>query len=83
MYRIIVAPEAKKGLKTVAKIYRKGIAEVIDVLKEDPHIGKPLTRELIGWYTYKVGVYRVVYKINEADKVVNIINTGHRASIYQ
>ncbi len=83
MYRIIVAPEAKKGLKTIARIYTKGIAEAIEALKEDPHIGKPLTRQLTGRYTYKVGVYRVIYKIKETDKIVYIINAGHRANIYQ
>lgn len=83
MYRIIVAPEAKKGLKTIAKIYRKGIVEAIDALKDDPLLGKPLTRELTGRYSYKVGVYRVIYKINDKDKVVYIINAGHRATIYQ
>ena len=83
MYRIIVAPEAKKGLKTITKIYRRGIAEAIEALKDDPHIGKPLTRELTGRYTYKVGVYRIIYKIREIDKTVYIINAGHRATIYQ
>jgi mRNA interferase RelE/StbE len=83
MYQIIVAPEAKKGLKTIAKIYRKGIAEAIDSLKDDPYLGKPLARELTGKYSYKIGVYRVIYKINEKDKVVYVINAGHRATIYQ
>lgn len=83
MYQIIVAPVAKKDLKTIARIYRKGIAEAIDTLKDDPFSGKPLTRELTGRYSYKVGVYRVIYKINEKDKVVYVINAGHRATIYQ
>lgn len=83
MYRIIVAPIAKKGLKTIAKIYRKGITEAIDAMSDDPYTGKPLTRELTGRYTYKVGVYRIIYKINEKDKTVYIINAGHRATIYE
>lgn len=83
MYRIIVAPEAKKGLKTLAKIYSKGIVEAIEALKDNPHLGKPLTRELTGRYSYKIGVYRIIYTIKEDDKVVSIINAGHRATIYQ
>lgn len=83
MYKIIVAPEAKKGFKTIAKIYRKGIAEVIDSLKENPYLGKSLTRELTGKYSHKIGVYRVIYIINDKDKIVYIINAGHRATIYQ
>ena len=83
MYRIIVAQTAKKGLKTIAKIYRKGSMEAIDSLGDDPYSGKPLTRELTGRYTYKVGIYRIIYKINEKDRIVYIINAGHRAKIYQ
>jgi len=83
MYRIIIAPSAKKGLKTIAKIYRKGIAEAIDSLSDDPYIGKPLTRELTGRYTYKVGIYRIIYKISEKDKTVYIFNAGHRTTIYE
>ena len=83
MYEIIVAPIAKKGLKTIAKIYRKGIAEAINALSEDPYQGKPLTRELTGRYTYKVGVYRIIYIINEKDKIIHIINAGNRVTIYQ
>jgi len=83
MYRIIVSPEAKKGLKTIAKIYRKGIAESINALKDDPFLGKPLVRELTGRYSYKVGVYRIIYKINKRDQVIYIINAGHRSTIYR
>jgi len=73
----------RKGLKTITKIYRKGIAEAIDSLNDHPYLGKPLTRELTGKYSYKIGIYRVVYKINEKDKVVYIINAGHRATVYE
>lgn len=83
MYRIIISPTAKKGLKTIAKIYRKGITEAIDALSDDPYCGKPLTRELTGRYTYKVSLYRIIYKINKKDKTIYIINAGHRATIYQ
>ncbi len=83
MYQVIVAPEAKKGLKSIAKIYRKGIAEAIEALKDEPYLGKPLTRELTGRYSYKIGVYRVIYKINKKDKIVYIINVGHRSTVYQ
>lgn len=83
MYRIIISPTAKKELKTIAKIYRKGITEAIDSLGDDPYSGKPLTRELTGRYTYKVSVYRIIYKINQKDKVIYIINAGHRATIYE
>ena len=83
MYRILISPIATKRLKTIAKIYRKGIAESIESLKEDPMSGKPLVRELAGRYSYRVGFYRIIYKINKKDKIVYIIDAGHRSIIYQ
>lgn len=82
MYRIIIAPEAKKGLKTIARIYQEGISEAIMALKDDPYLGKPLVRELTGKYSYRVGVYRIIYKINKTEKIVYIINAGHRSTTY-
>ena len=83
MYEIIITPVARKNLKTITKVYKKGIVEAIDSLKDDPYTGKPLKRELTGKYSYKIGVYRIIYMINEKDKVVSIIAAGHRAIIYQ
>ena len=83
MYRILISLTATKRLKTIAKIYRNGIAESIESLKEDPMSGKPLARELAGKYSYRVGFYRIIYKINKKDKIVYIIDAGHRSIIYQ
>ena len=81
MYRIIISPRARKDLKSLKKTYRRVVAEIIDELSESPLIGKPLTRELTGRYSYKIGVYRVIYKISR-DKKIYIISAGHRATIY-
>lgn len=81
MYRIIISPRARKDLKSIKKTYRRVVAEIIDELSESPLIGKPLTRELTGRYSYKIGVYRVIYKISR-DKKIYIISAGHRATIY-
>lgn len=83
MYSIIVSPQAKKELKLIAKIYKKALGEAISDLGQNPYLGKPLTRELIGRYSYKVGVYRIIYRINKKDKKVNIITVGHRGIIYK
>ena len=82
MYSIIISPRAKRELKKIKKIYRKGIAEVISELSEDPYSGKPLERELTKRYTYKIGVYRIIYKINEPDKKVFVSSVGHRSIVY-
>lgn len=83
MYSITISPQAKKELKSISKLYRKAIARAIDDLSEDPFLGKPLTREPTGKLSYRVGVYRVVYKVSEEDKKVYIISAGHRRDVYE
>ncbi len=83
MYRIIISPSARKELKSITKIYRQAIAAAVEDISENPLIGKPLTRELSGRYSYKIGVYRIIYKINDSDKKVYIISAGHRGVVYK
>lgn len=83
MYRIEISPKAKKELKKIKKLYKRAIARAIDELKEDPFVGKPLTRELTGKFSLKVGVSRIIYKVNNQDKTVQIIAAGHRGTVYK
>jgi len=82
MYRLIISPRAKKHLKDIKKENQEAVKLAIEDIKEDPSIGKPLFRELLGKFSYRVGVYRIVYKINEQDKVVNILSARHRGVVY-
>ena len=83
MYRIEISPKAKKELKKIKKLYKRAIAQAIDELKEDPFVGKPLTRELTGKFSLKVGVSRIIYKVNNQDKTVQVIAAGHRGAVYK
>lgn len=82
MYKIIISPKAKSQLKSIKIIHQDALRAVIDDLKEDPFLGKPLGRQLTGKYSYKVGVYRIIYRINKKDKAVQIISAGHRSIVY-
>lgn len=82
MYRISISPNAKIQLKSIKKRHQNALKIVIDGLKENPYLGKPLGRELTGKYSYRVGVYRIIYKINKQDKSVHVLTAGHRSNIY-
>jgi len=83
MYRLKLTGRAKRELKLLPKRYQEPIAIAIDELKEDPTYGKPLTREFTGRLTYRVGVYRIIYKINKTDKIATVFSVGHRAVVYK
>lgn len=83
MYKLIISPQARKKLKKIKKNYQVAVSLAIEEIKEDPNIGKPLTRDFTGSFSYKVGIYRIIYKINAKDRVIYIILVGHRSTIYQ
>jgi len=83
MYTIIIPPRAQKRLKIIPKFYKRAIKEALNEIKEDPFAGKPLTRELIGRFSFRVGVYRIIYKVNRKDKIIDIFFAGHRAIVYE
>ena len=45
--------------------------------------GKSLLGELAGLHSARVGAYRVVYQIDETDRVVRVMYVDHRADIYR
>lgn len=82
MYRLIISPQAEKELKKIRNVSHEAVKLALEEIREDPDLGKPLSRELTGRLVYKAGGYRIVYKINRQDKVVNVISAGHRAVAY-
>lgn len=83
MYRITIAPSAKKQLKKIKKIYQEGINSALQAIKEDPQLSKPLSQELTGKFTFHISVYRIIYKINQLDKTINILKIDHRGRVYK
>jgi len=82
MFEVRISTKAEKQIKKIKKIYQAAILSALEELREDPYVGKPLSKDLTGRFSYKVNVYRIIYKVNQRDKIVNIISAGHRATIY-
>ncbi len=82
MFKLLISSKASKKLKLLKKTHQDAILSAFEEIKEDPFIGKPLTRELTGRFSYRVGVYRVIYKINQKDRIIQVLNAGHREKVY-
>lgn len=83
MYKLKLTARARKELRNLKKTHREALATVIEELKEDPLAGKVLRRELTNQYSLRVGIYRLIYRINKKDKIVTVLTAGHRAIIYK
>ena len=52
-------------------------------LLDNPHrVGKPLRFELKGYYAARRGQYRVIYRIDEHEVIVDVIKIWHRGDAY-
>ncbi len=84
-YKAIWHEETLKDLKKINRTTAKKIvAKVKNYLIKDPiKLGTPLKGNLKGLYRYRVGKYRVIYVIDQAEKKIIILNVNHRRKIYK
>jgi mRNA-degrading endonuclease RelE of RelBE toxin-antitoxin system len=53
-------------------------------LRENPHrVGKPLDRELTGYFSARRGAYRVIYRLVEDNSTIHVVGIEHRADVYR
>lgn len=82
MYNVIISSKASSDIDKIPKDIHLSIVTAFRELREDPFLGESLKRELTGRFKMKVGVYRIIYLVNEKDKKVIILAVGHRSKIY-
>lgn len=82
MYSLIISPRVRRYLKVIKKENRELVKIALKDIKEDPFIGKPLNRDLKGRYSYRIGVYRIIYVIYEKDRTVELLSAKHRSVVY-
>ena len=82
MYKLLISSKAERQLKKIPKDHKRAILEALADIKEEPFLGKPLTRNLTGRLSYRVGVYRIVYRIKVKDNTIEVLTAGHRSVVY-
>lgn len=82
MYKLKLTAKAKQELKKLHKSYKVILPLTIEEIREDPYLGKTLGRDLTGKFSFRVGVYRIIYIVNKKDKTIIILSAGHRSGIY-
>jgi len=77
-------PSARRDLNRLTEGVASAVLETIDHIADAPQrMGKPLRLELEGLWTARRGQYRVLYRINEERRVVEIVTIDHRAHVYR
>jgi len=74
--------------RALAKLPEKVASAVVEFLygslAESPHrVGKPLKLGLEGMHSARRGDYRVIYRIDDEQRVVTVLAIEHRSDIYR
>jgi mRNA interferase RelE/StbE len=59
------------------------VKRAIEQLAKEPYAGKRLERELSGYWSLRAKRYRIIYRINEGARTVEVHYIGHRKDIYE
>lgn len=84
-FELRVAPSAARSLERLPESVAAAVVEFLTgpLLQEPKQVGKPLMRQLAGYWSARRGAYRVVYTIDEEKALVLVVRIEHRADVYR
>lgn len=78
------APSRRALTRLPEKVATAVVEFLYGSLAASPHrVGKPLKLGLQGLHSARRGDYRVIYRINDDDRRVDVIAIEHRSDIYR
>lgn len=81
-YQVTYSETSSEIIRRLHPSIKPLIRQKIETLREDPFLGKPLERELTGYYSLKSKKYRVIYRLDHPGKTIQIHYLGYRKDIY-
>lgn len=82
MFKIVWTEKASKESENLQDTISVRITKKIDELMENP-FSKIKRLKGVSAFSLRVGDYRVILDIDAKDKIIYILNIGHRKNIYE
>ena len=83
MSAVFLTKRAQKSVRKLTPEEKKRCADALRILAKDPLRGEMLLSELKGLRRYRVGSFRIVYKLENKPNRILVIAIGHRREIYR
>jgi len=80
-FEVRFTPRFLKRIKALGREVQVRILREVNILKINPYAGKPLRGEWKGFYSLRMGDYRILYQI-KGNKIFLLV-VGHRKRIYE
>ena len=84
-YRLLIKPSAAKEIEAIGtKRDRQRVVSRIQVLSAEPRpSGCEKLAGIAALYRIRQGHYRVIYTVNDAQRIVEVLKVGHRREVYR
>ena len=82
-HRVLYTQEAARRIDKLDKAVKDRVGKAILRLSENPELGKRLTGLLSDRWSYRVGDWRILYKIRKRELVILVLTVGHRSDVYE
>lgn len=84
-FEVTWSPTAQRDLQRLPEKVLTAVAEfVYGAIADNPYrVGRPLHLELAGRHAARRGSYRIVYRIDEDQRLVRVESVDHRSDIYR
>ena len=81
--RIRLTPEVARLLSKLHPESKKLIKSALQELLQAPYSGHDLQEELSSFKSYRSKRYRILFRVNEEEQVIEVYYIGHRKDIYE
>jgi mRNA interferase RelE/StbE len=85
MYRVRLSPRAQRFYAAAERPLARKLARCFRQIENDPRDHpniRALRGDLAGYWRYRTGDYRVIYRIDDRTHLVNVVLIAHRADVY-
>lgn len=81
--KLRIPDETAAVVRSLHPNLKRKIKSALQVILTDPQTGKALKDELEGLRNFRVGKFRIIYRIRHKEEIVEIIAIGPRKNIYE
>jgi mRNA interferase RelE/StbE len=82
-HKLRVTDETAAIVRSLHPNLKRKIKAALQTILGDPQAGKALKDELEGLRSFRIGKFRIVYRIRGEEGIIEIAAIGPRASIYE
>ncbi|MBN1114235.1 MAG: type II toxin-antitoxin system RelE/ParE family toxin [Oligoflexia bacterium] len=83
MWTLKLSKQASAFYNKLQGKHKMQMEKAFTILSTDPKAGKILKGDLANYWSYRVGIYRIIYTIKDNEVIIEILRIDHRKQIYE